>query len=58
MGWFSNPKCPQCGRESTKTGYAAPFPQYQCKPCKRDNAEKQELEDRIKRLEKKLESKQ
>ena len=57
MGWFSNPKCPRCGRETTETGYSFPYPPYQCKPCKKDNAKQQELEDRIKQLEKKLESK-
>lgn len=49
------PRCPQCGRKCTPTGYSAFFPQWRCKHCMRENAEKKENENRIKALEKRIE---
>lgn len=57
MGFFSNPKCSQCGREVVETGYSFPYPQYRCNFCMRDNHEKRELEKRITALEKTIEEK-
>lgn len=51
MGLFSNPKCPQCGLPVTPTGYSFPFPQWRCKNCIKKDEEKNELEERIRRLE-------
>ncbi len=57
MGWFSNPKCPRCGRESTEdTDGLTRF--YTCLPCKRDlrkeKQDKEQLEERVKVLEEAL----
>lgn len=54
MGWFSNPKCPRCGRESSlATAWDGDY--YTCHPCNRkaiqDNRDKQDLLDRITKLE-------
>jgi len=55
---FGAPKCPRCGQKATPTGYAFPFPPWQCKPCKKDNEEKSELENRVKNLEQELKKNQ
>lgn len=57
MGLFSNPKCPQCGRETTfGTAWDGDF--YECKPCRRKATKEHEgkkvLEARVLRLEKQL----
>lgn len=51
MGLFSKPKCPHCSAPLTPTNYAFPFPQWRCKNCIKRNTEKNELEDRIRELE-------
>ena len=57
FGWFSNPKCPRCGRESTlATAWDGDY--YTCNYCVRElrqeEKEKEKLEKRIARLEKAL----
>ncbi len=57
MGWFSNPKCPRCGRESTlATAWDGDY--YTCTHCVRKlrqkKEEKRKLEERISKLEKLL----
>jgi tRNA(Ile2) C34 agmatinyltransferase TiaS len=60
MGWFSNPKCPRCGRE---TSYVRDMfdAYYTCYPCANEIHEEKErqekLENRIKELERKLDLK-
>ena len=57
MGWFSNPDCPRCGRETTVEANWKNF-NYTCLPCRRELAqeaeEKQILKDRITALEEKM----
>ncbi|MCK5538725.1 MAG: hypothetical protein KAI79_18010 [Bacteroidales bacterium] len=60
MGWFSNPDCPRCGREtSLDTDGLTDF--YTCFPCRRElkqeKEEKEDLMDRITKLEEALKSK-
>ena len=60
MGWFSNPDCPRCGRETTlDTAWDGDF--YTCVPCRRElkqeKEDKQKLEQRITDLENKLKEK-
>ncbi len=62
MGWFSNPKCPRCGQESSlATAWDGDY--YTCYPCVRkakkekkriESIEKQliEMEEKLKRIEK------
>lgn len=54
MGWFSNPDCPQCGQETTETGWCSPYPSYQCKPCIRKNKNEKEQQKKIDSLEKRI----
>ncbi len=60
MGWFSNPKCPRCGRE---TSYVRDMfdAYYTCYPCvsekKKERQKQESLESRIKQLEKQLKDK-
>ena len=54
MGWFSNPDCPICGRETVRTGYSAGYPALRCNHCCREHAKKKKEEDRIKALEKRI----
>ena len=58
MGWFSNPKCPRCGRESSiATAWDGDY--YTCHPCNRkareEKREKEALEARVAKLEEKYE---
>ena len=51
MGWFSNPKCPRCGRETT-IGTDGLTHYYQCTPCiRKARAEKEEKDDLRRRIE-------
>ena len=57
MGWFSNPRCPQCGVETTVSKeWDSYF--YECRPCRRkatrEYEEKQKLEQRLSELEEKM----
>lgn len=54
MGWFSNPKCPYCGGDLTRTGYSFPYPQWRCRSCIRKNSEKKALKDEIEDLKNRL----
>ncbi len=54
MGWFSNPACPKCGRETTETGYCFPYPQYRCRPCMNKSKQEKKDKDKIKELEARL----
>jgi len=51
MGWFSNPDCPRCGREtSVDSDGLTNF--YTCHSCNRKaREEKKEKEDLLKRIE-------
>ena len=57
VGWFSNPKCPKCGRETTLGTDGLEY-YYQCSPCIRkamaEKEEKQSLLRRIEQLERKM----
>ena len=61
MGWFSNPNCPQCGRETVETGYSFPYPQLRCNYCvkvsKTERKSKETIADLEARLSKLEESK-
>lgn len=51
MGWFSNPKCPQCGRETTICKDFMCQMYYKCDYCIRKNTkEKEEKEDLLRRI--------
>ena len=58
MGWFSNPDCPRCGRETTIGTDGLFETYYECRPCRqkamKEHKEKKELESRITRLEQQL----
>ena len=60
MGWFSNPRCPRCGRE-TSIDSDGLTEWYTCHPCNRkareDENDKQDMKDRISKLEKLLKDK-
>jgi len=57
MGWFSNPKCPQCGRETTLTT-AWDGDYYECRYCIRKDTERKEKEkiqeQRLRNIEKRI----
>ncbi len=59
MGWFSNPDCPQCGRETT-IGTDGLEDYLECVPCRRkarrDREEKEDMKRRIAELEAKVSS--
>ena len=61
MGWFSNPDCPRCGRETTVEATWDGY-QYTCNPCRQELAQekkdKESLLRRIDKLEKALKDKQ
>jgi len=61
MGWFSNPNCPRCGRE-TKLATAWDGDYYTCHSCnmkaREEVKEKQDIKDRISKLEKLLKDNQ
>jgi len=54
MGWFSNPSCPRCGRETT-VGTDGLEDYYHCVPClrkaRKDRDEKKALLRRVEELE-------
>lgn len=57
MGWFSNPNCPRCGKEtSVQRDMFESY--YTCNYCnekaRKERIEKENLEARIKNLENKL----
>ncbi len=58
--WFSNPKCPLCGQDSSlATAWDGDY--YTCYPCnkkaRKEEERKQKLEARIASLEKQLKEK-
>ena len=52
FGLFKNPECPQCGRETTPTGYCFPHVSHRCVPCVNQSSKEEELNRRIEKLEK------
>lgn len=57
MGWFSNPDCPRCGRESSlATAWDGDY--YTCYPCvralRKEKEEKDQQAQTIKDLEARL----
>ena len=51
MGWFSNPDCPRCGRETTIESNWKNY-NYTCIPCRRElKKEKEEKDSLLKRIE-------
>jgi len=54
FGLFEDPKCPTCGRPARYTGASFPYPEWRCDHCCKENREKREREDEMKKLKQRV----